>query len=328
MQARSPLIWAAILLVILDVVVRAAAPILNTRVRGALAAYAATERAFITPLMTPPTIVFFGNSRTRTNVAPVTLAQDLGMASRGVVNLAIDGGRPSDALALYRAHQDLLGQSRVVVLAFDDFTFNASQAEPPDAAFRARATLADRFAFPDATQIPDLALGVVWRLWDQRETLHFAWNALLTQSPLGPDYFVDPIGRMMRVSESIETPDHDVAEARAFTRDYRFWPFELNAFEALVREAQAAGSRVVVIQLPFRSTYRSVIRNDLSDEHEAWLTAARERSGDTTWFDLEDPTVAGMSDRDFFDYGHLTQAGAVTFASTLAARLATQLALH
>jgi len=91
-------------------------------------------------------------------------------------------------------------------------------------------------------------------------------------------------------------------------------------FELLRQISHDAGARLVVIEVPMRSSYRAeVVQSAAGRRYRDWLKAELARSGDL-FLDMSAPD--SITDRDLRDGIHLNPAGAKAFSAELGEKLA------
>jgi hypothetical protein len=95
-------------------------------------------------------------------------------------------------------------------------------------------------------------------------------------------------------------------------------------FELMRLVTHQAGARLVVIEVPMRSSYRAeVVHSEAGLRYRAWLESELARSGDV-FLDMSAPQ--SVTDENLGDGIHLDQAGAKAFSAELAAKLVPLLA--
>jgi hypothetical protein len=315
------LFLASLLLTIIaiELSVRLAAPALYARARDAYSVFLATERLFLSDREVAPTVLFGGDSLTRENVAPYPLASALGLKRDAVLNLATSGGRPSDMREYYRDYRAQLSRAKLLVYGVDPGQFNAASDSAADNRFKARSGLLDRLRFPLPDKVPDLALGYAWRIWDLRPELQDQALNVLAQRELEdpPRLRLDDLGRV-ESDDPHRDPSEDAAFAARHLEDHTVWEFELAALRDLVDMARADGLRVALVEWPVRTSYARAVERRFARQDRAWKAAVRAVAGDATFVDQRAPSRWGLTNADFYDYGHLSEAGSRRFTRALA----------
>jgi hypothetical protein len=264
----------------------------------------------------------------RDAIAVHDLEARLGMATGDVLNLAVSGGRPSDARSLYTRFVDRTADARILVVGVEDWQFNAGFPTFPELRFRERASVVDRLTFPVAAELPDLTLGEIWHLWDVRYDLRARMDDVVLRKGIWTEpVIVDGLGRLQVVASGPapdQGPDTDPPTARQFLSPYAFWRYELDELTRLVDEANARGTRTVLVRLPLRPSYSAAVTTLYAESEQTWLGELRNRGLEVA--DLKDPGPWEIGPDDWLDYGHLNAAGSqhftAKFGDWLAARLA------
>lgn len=328
LRRASPLAWAVGLLFVLDAALRLGAFPLFAQLRGPLGSYAQTEHLLRSQPPAPATIVLAGTSRMRDAVAPGALAAALGLTPQEVLNLGVSAGRPSDAAELYERLSARTAAARLVVIAVEDWQFNAAWPGFPDLRFRSRAGLGDRLAYPDTRHRADLVLGAIWRLWDLRYDLRARVSDVThLRDPRVGQVGFDRLGRVQSVGRaaddpvggSVSGPEADPGFARAFLSSYTFWAYEADQLVGLSKAAKANGARVLVLRLPLRPSYAAAVEAEHAVAERGWHGELHRRGVEL--LDLRDSARFGLAPDDWLDYGHLTAAGSLRFTEMFAAIL-------
>jgi hypothetical protein len=306
-------------IIVIELSLRLAASALYERAGDAYSIFLATERLLLRSRDVSPDVVFGGDSLTRENVAPYPLAAALGLQRKAVLNLATSAGRPSDMRQFYQDYRADLGRSRLLIYGVDAVQFNAASDSSVDNRFKARSTLPDRLTFPLTDKVPDLALGYLWRVWDLRPELHEQTMAALarrkTEDP--PKLDLDDLGRIESKTPDRD-PSTDASYAAEHLKEHTLWEFELGALRDLVGMAREDGVRLVVVEWPLRTTYTRAVERQYAAQDRAWKDAVRSIAGEAAFVEAGSPSRWGLTDSDFYDYGHLSERGARRFTTALA----------
>jgi hypothetical protein len=269
----------------------------------------------------PPAVVVMGNSRARDGIAPRLLEERLGLADGGVLNIALTEGKPLDTLMLYERHRDVLSKARLLVVNVDGWNF--SRYNPPndrDRRFRTVAERLDGWARDDAEK---LVAGALWRTYDAREAI---LNLFLPRKPLR----FEADGRMIWREQSLETGPDEASENITRFADlyYERWEpsaAKIAALERVIALARADGVRVAVLHLPFRQAMVDYLERQHAENWSRFKDLFARIEGADLCF-LDRPGALGLAENLFYDYGHVTDAGARIVTRALAARFAPALA--
>ncbi len=120
----------------------------------------------VIPHFKNPRIIIMGTSRAMDGIRPAMLDGLLGLPKDATLNLGLQGGRPFDALRLYRRNRERLGfhvpnpqqgkenEKKLVLLFLDEWHFSSGWGL--GARFALHAPLKERFGLTSATTLPDL----------------------------------------------------------------------------------------------------------------------------------------------------------------------------
>ena len=326
---------AVLVLLVIEVITRASivdratAPTPNERdaLLGALGA-----------MKVEPVAVFLGSSHTQADIAARRIEEALGAPRGSVLNAGLSNAGPRDMLRIYEQNRALLGKARVVYIDVGPPYLNSNslnRRRVPAPAWRRRATLEDRLAFPaDLETRVDLLVGWAWRTWDQRTTWRnelrrVGLRALGRGRSRSAERLYDELGRPGMGPERVRMTPEIMAREIADTAErhmFRYRPDEesLRSLEALLTAVGKAGGRPVLIELPVPSGYRARLEQEHLAAVQRWQRArARRLAGlEVVTF----PAVeAELEAEDFRDADHLSARGASRLAPVLAADLAKRL---
>jgi hypothetical protein len=334
---RVPITWLFLWLIGAELVLRAYSQPLYSTLCGPLAEPELTGRS-LDMYDAPVSIALLGDSRMQSALAPRVMERELNLPPGGVVSLAITSGVPSDALAIYREHRDRLAGAQLIIFGVNEWHFNtaavAGDDNARDARFRARSNLGDRLEFPKLSHVPDLFLGYFWTWWDMRPTLALAANCMVARGdPRARPVQLDDLGRPAQpetlaafffgledsrlVELGLERPVEETSGQLLAT--YQLWSYEVDALRDLARQVTADGPRFLLIRLPLAASYNAAVAARYPRQEESWLTAVREGVPETPLIDLRDPAPWNLVEqREFWDYGHYTRHGSVSFSEQFA----------
>ncbi len=280
----------------------------------------------------PPTVLFLGASHTLSGVASRRIEELLGWPRGAVLNAGLPNGRPRDFLGIYRRHRAVLGKARTAFIAVDVTYFNRNGinlASKPTPAWRRRATLADRIAFPASPETRiDLLAGWVSNVWDQRTTWREELIGLalrLRGTPRGArgrDLF-DALGRpdlaRLRAPLSLDALEREVDAA--IDRRMLNYTIDAEAFESLdelLRLLREDGVEPVFMGVPLPLRYAPMQRARYPEAARSWSEEMQRRYGEVETLRF---ATDGYGVEDFRDSDHLSERGALRFAEVLAATL-------
>jgi hypothetical protein len=313
------LLLAAVVLVAVELGLARTSWIWSRDPSSASGVFDAMERLIIAPAL-PPTVVFMGSSRARDAMAPRRLEQDLGLPPGSVLNLGMTGGAPLDAWMLYRRNRAKLSSARVLVFAVEEWHVNRSF--PPGVLDRRLAPLRERIGVFDHDATMSLVAGWFWRTYDAQEPLRDLITTTLSRRAL--TLRVTDDGRIVyREHEEQEGPAHtEVAMwATSFYRGFAPSAGRIRQIQSLIDDARADGMAVLVVRLPWRDAYVDEARRSYPREFaEATSTVGRLQRARVVLY--ERASAAGIPERSFHDYGHLTLRGAELMTDLLARDIA------
>jgi hypothetical protein len=254
----------------------------------------------------PPAIVMLGNSRLRDALMPRELEEALSLPRGSVHNLGMTVGTPFDSLTMYRRSRESFSDARILVLHLE--AFNLAPMRPTER-FRRFATLEERLSLPSRADRLSTLVGFFWRTFDAQKPLQQSLITILLRRDTTLRFSED--GRIdWRRFEEDSGPDF--VDLSHYRRGFeRFMPGKLGAdyVRGLLRLAEADGLRVVVFRAPFRDAYADV--SDAFPRREAHFRAFCDSLPvNVHCIILQRGSGLGLTPRDFYDYGHLTNHGA------------------
>jgi len=280
----------------------------------------------------PPSVLFLGGSHTQAGVAATRIEELLAWPRGSILNASLSNASPRDVLNLYRRDRDLFRKAKTAYVAVDVTYFNRNalnRTSTPSPAWRRRATLADRLSFPGPLETRvDVVVGWFWDLWDQRTTWRQELIGLalrLRGTPRGArgSRLFDALGRpaMGRpraplTDDALAREIDDAVERRMYNYDFDAESFE--SLDELVRLLRADGLRVVLIEMPVPTRFRSLLAERHAEAVVRWTDEMRRRYPD---LELVRFPADGYETTDFRDADHLSEKGAVRLADALAASL-------
>lgn len=275
----------------------------------------------------PPTIVFVGSSRMRDAVDPRRLEGVLGLPRGGVLNLALTGGTPYEAMLYYERNRPLLRQASILVIGVEDWYWNVGV--PRDEVELMFATFSDRWRWFQERHQLGLLVGGVWRTFEVQDPLlrfgasfykgvervkfredRVVWRSTANTLEIGPDE-TDIDGAIDHVMES-------------YTRG----PHYEDSLGRLLAMAHGDGVRLVLVQLPLRDRYVDRMRErhpDMQPYVEERMRTLAGPVGATVLLFNRASTLTIPENR-FYDYGHLTEDGCRRMNTVWASNLASILA--
>lgn len=335
----SALLWSLLLIVALEVVVRALPMnflfVYNSRL--GLAQYMSDE---ILPQFPAPQIVFLGTSRGADAVTPSLLDEKLKLPPRSTVNLSMIASHSSDWLSLYETNREKLKEAKVLFCLVDEWIFSSGFIN--DEHFCMTAPLDERWNYAQNTEIPASLPDEKPAEHERRENDYrahlktrrecllmdwiFASRLKLPEIPRAMFRALD-WGKMRRpkttdefmvrsnVGARMRNPVDDLNHYReriALTfKNFDTHPAYVRRIEKLGELCAEDHVRFVLVSLPNRHRYQ--------DEVERLQPAAfelYERTFDKVAAELHAqkyfikyPEEIGLSDTNYEDYGHLLVSG-------------------
>jgi ankyrin repeat protein len=269
----------------------------------------------------PPSVVLMGASTMEMDVAPRLLEQDLDLPHGSVYNLSMPGGTPFDALTTYRRSRAKLKGARVLVVSFDDFTFNTGYGlNPRD---RRYATLGERWRDYDAPQRLGLLMGGLWRTLDAQQPLLDCLVRLGRARP--QELAVRSDGRCGLPDQPFpslytDTAAGNLTAVQQHLHDWSPGEGRFRQLEELLAMTEADGLPTLVVLMPVTPTYRR-----LADVRYpgalAWCRQLAARLPDAKRLDWLDSDRLGLPSETFYNFCHMSQAGLPVFTHLFAAEL-------
>jgi hypothetical protein len=233
------------------------------------------------------------------------------------MNLALTRGTAFDAEVLYRRNRELLSSARVVFFGVDVIQLDGRL--PQNERVRRFASFSDRFLRFEGSERIELVVGWFWRSYDARDAIRrfvkTAWKDKPEGLPLTEDGRVE--WRTARVNRAAGR-----RSMRRYAKQHfrRYERSEAHRGQLLdfVRLLESDGITVVIMQVPVRSDYASLVRRRYPTHLMDYEDDVRRTVGDRPslfWWDSE---FAGLSRGHFHDYGHLKDGGTTILSKRVA----------
>lgn len=282
--------------------------------RSAVGVLLETEEKVIAPNPNPKVLVM-GTSRANGAFLPTVMEQHLGLRRGEVLNLAMGEQIPFDMLSMYERNRARLSRASLVFLQVDDFQF--AVREKAFGRFRKMASWSERMSFSGRTRMQLMSDYVLQAntalplLWFYAQS--WVVNGSAPQSP-----GMDQYGRL--ALEAI-ADDHN---ERLFTErgfrtwiswfypDYKHSPIFEKHFLKLVELIKEDGGEVVIVIMPTVSDFPTYVREAIGDDYDRFRARMLQVSSEMNVGCLlwDDHREAGLTFRDFRDWGHLNTPGA------------------
>jgi len=285
--ARSPAVWYA-------------EPQSQTGVIRAL------ERGVIEPSGSPRVIVL-GSSRIRDALIPARAERALGLQRGSVLNLGMTAGTAFDSLLLYSRNRDKLGGASVLVLAAEDWYYNAGI--PPTERDLILAPLPHRVGVLNTRSTMRLLVAWAWRSYGAKDAMLRAARAWITNKPRSLPISDDGRLQWRDKDEDYGPDEYDArTDVDKFYKDYEPTLGRHGQMEKLIAMARRDGMRVIVVRVPLREGYLQAAQ-ERYPEHEPFMERhLRALDADKVRI-YSDGSSIGITPNMFYDYGHLADVG-------------------
>ncbi len=264
-----------------------------------------------------PRVVIFGDSRSRGAFLPALMEQRMGLERGRVLNLAMGGARPFDDLKIYERNRSVLAQADAVVIGVDAWNF--SRGVPPSPLYRYYANWADRLEYTGAHRF-SLMRHLLFRLPDALPSFQGYVKHWIKEGRPPRPTGIDKYGRL-----AVDPLDNNHDKNNFKTPALRYWITHFysdyqysSGFEGhlvkLLTLLREDGARVYLVRLPTAGTYTTMLEQydgDPLGQFRKNMTRVAGAWGEAVQFREFVPEDAGLSDRDFRDWGHLNNDGAV-----------------
>ena len=255
-----------------------------------------------------PRVLVLGSSRIRDAVLPETLEYELGLERGDVLNLGTTAGTPFDALTLVRRHPKLIENVELAIVGVEDWYVDGTY--PHNERDMRYASMSERLAYPTRVQ---LLTGLLWHTYGANTAIR-RWLRRLGRP--GPDVELLPDGRFSwRTGDTSDEDPPDRADQLFAT--YEPATHRLDQLAQLVQILEQAGAAVAIVQVPLHPAYSARMAEKYPQVRRDLMRLLESRRGHAEvrlWG--AEPGV--LTVEDFYDYGHLYDAGARTFSTRLA----------
>jgi hypothetical protein len=267
-----------------------------------------------------PDVICLGNSRLRDAIAPRVMERELGVSEGKVLNLALTGGTPYDSLVMYRRNSGCLGKARLLIVDFEYHYFARRVSLSPRVS--RFATFEDRRRlFRSWHELAPACVGCVWRTFGMREYL----RALIVNRPTAGAVVIGDDGRVVwRNPEADSGIDIDRDNAKAAGSygtdeiDYGY----ARELQRLIALAKEDGLFVVLLHVPLRQGFVRYLNETCPACYQQCRREFHEmRSGADLIIDWEHGGEIGIGDKEYYDWGHVTDAASRRIGSQIARQL-------
>ena len=262
-----------------------------------------------------PRIVILGNSRSQCGLLGTELEAALHLPSGSVLNLSVRAGDHFDNFLLYRRNRDCIKRAPLVIYAIDAYQWNRRM--PLSERFFHFADLEDRWKL-DRT--PASFIAWVFRT-AQTAGLYHAFAEELAKGFAARSTAVPAEGAGQREADAVGGVYPVGRRVEWWYADFTLSLPREASLVRIVRNARQDGQRVVLVQLPAQDAFVDQVLATHADHYRAYLDRARNIPGVEATFVFERASDCGLAARDFKDWDHLAETGAVAFSRVLAERL-------
>lgn len=264
-----------------------------------------------------PQILFMGSSRVRDAVSPRLMEHELGLDEGAVLNLGLTKGTPFDAEVLYERNRDVLSSATLVVFGVEPWQF--SRMRRVNERINRFASIDDRLTKFDGPERLPLLVGALWRTYDSRSAGNRFLKTLLVGRP--PGLPISDDGRIQwrdeaQLAELAAKPPQKSARSHWRTFVASEGRFEL--LTRFIRRLRADDIDVIIVQLPVRNGYWDYANAKYPERvyyYQARLEIAAD-GAEVLWYG--EAHQERLRREDFYDYGHLTETGAIKVTAKLA----------
>ena len=272
----------------------------------------------------PIEVLLLGNSRLLDAVPPRELEQQLGLSEESILNLSMTGGTPFDLRRLYEANRESLKQAKVVVIDFELTYLNGGVAL--NDRVQRTASLTDRVdLFAGKRELLPALIGWVWRAYGVRGS--FAGGLWQLARPTNQPSPIADDGRINwppNEDVGVRHDDQSYIEQRAMA--LAFSPPEFSVWKqqqsALIRMLKEDGAIIVLTHVPLRTAIVDHARRRYALNYEQLVDEWKQHAKkcDSMLF-IDRGEAIGVTDGEFYDYGHLRSTGASAFTMKLSEHL-------
>ncbi len=275
-----------------------------------------------------PRVLVLGTSRARGAFLPTVMEQRMGLRRGEVLNLSMGGVSVFDMFVTYQRNRARLAGASLVILQVDPFQFSVGRV--PDGRFRKLASWSDRMAYSGtkrATVISDY-------FFQTNNTVPVFGHYLDAWLENGSAPELDGIDRYGRLALVNIADDHDPQEFTQqrfgywidfFYREYEYSPILEQRLIQMIRMVQEDGGEVAIVMMPMAGNFLALTRGTIGEGYtrfRARMFELASQLGATCVF-WEEPADAGLTERNFRDWGHLNTPGAEKWSEFIAHWIAT-----
>lgn len=263
-----------------------------------------------------PVVVFMGSSRVRDAIAPRQLESELELPTGTVLNIALTGGSPLDALRLYQRNRSTLSKARLIVLNFE--VPQLAKGQPPSSRDRCLSSLGDRLKWFDRNECLSLVVGYLWRTFDARAQIQGVAASIVMGETGGASIGED--GRVVWREKPLEEGPEEINLAPILKRHFEGFTLgwrQTEAMRAFVEILSEDGVQVMIFHPPLRDSYVEAWTERYPQAHDDVQRALESIENATVCY-FEKASELGISDQWFYDYGHLTERGTRTMTARMA----------
>lgn len=267
-------------------------------------------------------VVVLGSSRMRRAVVPKQLDTALEIPEGSTLNSGLASGSLFEALYFYERNEERLKSARLVMLGIDEW--HLSTGWKIGSTYELHAPFPERFEMPERIRTQMVLDGV----FQIRQKLKLLPRGILVAMGIRkqdePDLILDENNHVLPRRRRGVPSDVD---ARAyhetignFYTNFEISPVFVGHIEKLAARVKANGGTLVLMQLPNRDAYQREMEKLKGAEYQKHLAALQSvatRVGAPLQV-YDSPSLLGLSDMDYEDYGHMNDAGARVFTDRFA----------
>ena len=262
-----------------------------------------------------PKVLVFGSSRGRGAFLPTVMEKEMGLRRGEVLSLAMGGAHIQNALLTYERNRNILSRARIAIVQLDSSGFNTGII--PQGRYHQFASWEDRMAYSGKVRARLLA-DYVFRMDNALPAVGMYVREWIQHRKPPRQYQLDKFGRLAVV------PIADDHEDKEFTPDcYQWWlnilyvDYNYSAvmegqLVRLVRMFREDGVQVYIVHMPVVPTFQpwiDKVPGDPDVRYKALLARlSRDYGVHVGWWGA--PEEAGLTARNFRDWGHLNTPGA------------------
>jgi len=269
------------------------------------------------------TIAILGDSTSKDALHPDLLAAASGRSADNIFNFSISGGKAFDIYRTYHKYSDQLPELKEAIIVVNEHQLNDYNMEN-DEMYRFYARLQDRIPIMNKDNYGELTLGWVSKAFDMRtlwsKMVRSYLKGTLPKKTLADVYKPGGLRAETEKPEKGLTPAYAEERADSWLGQYAPHGLQTDSLEALLRDLNDRGVRIVMVQLPRSQLFEETVRRKYPTEQQEYLDIV---AGLAKKFGAEFTVLSNKGltlEEHFRDTNHVNSKGAAIVSGEVAER--------